>query len=545
MAKKKSNTKPMRFATLIRVSTEQQERQGESLRTQDKQLSQIVENLGGKITARYGGQEHATAGWERAEMDKLLRDAAKQRKPFDAVIVTEPTRWSRENISAKTGLDRLRANGITFFAGAKEYDLFDPRDRFILELSATIGALQAGEQKQKSVQNKIERAKRGIPTGGSLPWGRTFDKQTGKWALDKKKQKIIRDAAQRYLAGESIKNLAAEYGIDNTTLHQVLTRRSGRKWSLKFSVPDLAIDETVEMEIPPLLDERTIKAIKKKVAANKTYTHGHSKYQYLFSRVVFCAKCNSPLTGQTSEGVRYYRHIGKNCLKGFVRADDLEEVVIRHLFEMFGNPQAVQKAIEEAMPEQGHADELRSREEHLIGELGKIAKSKDRILGLIERDKITDDEADKRLDSLNDREAKFLDELSNLQEHLAKLPDIERIVKMSKQVAGRSRKHTSAKKWAIQSHINHAFDEMTFEAKRALAQAVFSGKMSDGRRMGVYVDAIPGQERKRPKKWAYKVRGLLVDLETATMTPERLKSFFEESGGAPLQKELLTTSGSY
>jgi hypothetical protein len=77
-------TKPLRFASFIRVSTEKQADRGESLRTQNKQNTAAVKLIGGVITHRYGGQEHATDDWEKRERDKMLADASKKR--FDAVI---------------------------------------------------------------------------------------------------------------------------------------------------------------------------------------------------------------------------------------------------------------------------------------------------------------------------------------------------------------------------------------------------------------------------------------------------------------------------
>jgi hypothetical protein len=53
--------------------------------------------LGGKIAQRFGGQEHATAGFEREKLAQLLADAEKKPRPFDAVIVADATRWSRDN----------------------------------------------------------------------------------------------------------------------------------------------------------------------------------------------------------------------------------------------------------------------------------------------------------------------------------------------------------------------------------------------------------------------------------------------------------------
>src|SRR4030042_3480199 len=98
----------LRFAALRRVSTEQQEKTGESLRTQKTDIEKYVEQLGGEIIAWYGGQEHATPGYEKKEIDRLLNDAQKTPKRFDAVIVTHADRWRRDNRKSAKGLDILK-----------------------------------------------------------------------------------------------------------------------------------------------------------------------------------------------------------------------------------------------------------------------------------------------------------------------------------------------------------------------------------------------------------------------------------------------------
>src|SRR3954464_10781937 len=103
----------IRFAALIRVSTEKQEKQGESLKTQTTDNTKSVEHLGGTIFKWYGGQEHATPGYEKKEVDRLIQDARNKR--FDAVIVTDADRWSRDNDKSKEGLEVFAANDIRFF----------------------------------------------------------------------------------------------------------------------------------------------------------------------------------------------------------------------------------------------------------------------------------------------------------------------------------------------------------------------------------------------------------------------------------------------
>ena len=95
-----ATTKQIRFAALIRVSTERQEKR-ESLRTQRSQIKTAVGLQEGKIVKWYGGQEHATEGWEKQEFDRLLADAQKTPRLFDAVMITDPDRYSRDNLKAE------------------------------------------------------------------------------------------------------------------------------------------------------------------------------------------------------------------------------------------------------------------------------------------------------------------------------------------------------------------------------------------------------------------------------------------------------------
>jgi site-specific DNA recombinase len=539
---KVATKKSIRFAALIRVSTERQEKQGESLRTQRTQIENAVDSLGGKISAWYGGQEHGTPGWEKAEVNRLLSDASKQRKKFDAVMVAHPDRWSRDNLDSEKGLRKLQANGIRFFCLTTEHELSNPQARLFLSMSAAIGGYQAATQMQKSLENKIARAKRGIPTGGSLPFGRTYDKKTETWGVDKRKKTIIQNCAKRYLVGESIKELAQEYGMGHSTLHLTLTRKCGDRFPISFKSETLAIDEIVTIEIPRLLPERTIKRIAEKMKANKTYTHGQNKHQYLLSRMIFCSECGQPLTGQFNKEFRYYRHMGNNCLKGMVKAALVENVVMRQLFETFGNPTKLEQALSDAFPNRDKLEDLQKRESHLLTEIQKAKKAKDRILGMIEKDIITDDDAAKRLGGLNDKERKYQDEIERIQETLAKLPALERIRTISKQMSVKFRKRVrvSAKKAAIYYRVNRDFDGMSWEEKRQLAEMVFGGKTVDGSRMGVYVSSIPKFERKRPRHWAYEIRGHLIDGGGWTGLPN--EAFLE--GAATMQQELVTSSAS-
>ena len=258
---KQENNNSLLFAPLIRVSTDKQAKQGESLRTQKEQLSIAIKSLNGKIYRWYEGQEHATPDYERKILDQLMQDA--KEKKFDAIIVADLSRWSRDNAQNKQHIKILMESGIRFFDGTTEMDLFNPTHNFMLGMGVEIQEFFAKQQRFKSAINRIKRAKEGRPSCGKKPFGRIWDKETQTWKVDREKQRIIQEVARLYLEEDySWKQLGERFGMNGPNLHKIVCYRSGDKWSIHFKEKDFNLDETHILTIPPLLSEDTIIAIK-------------------------------------------------------------------------------------------------------------------------------------------------------------------------------------------------------------------------------------------------------------------------------------------
>jgi site-specific DNA recombinase len=506
-------TAGLRFASLVRVSTEQQAAQGESLVTQRSQNERDVLRLGGTIAGWYGGQEHSTPGWEKKEVDRLVADAGKGN--FDAVIVANADRWSRDNTKSTAGLDAFRKHGIRFFVGTTEYDLFNPEHRLFLGMSAVIGQFQAHHQSKKSIDNRIERARKGMPAAGKLPFGRTFDPAAG-WGIDPEKLAMVRDVARRYLAGESMGKLAEEYGVNHANLHKILTRRCGPEWVQEFHSDALNVHEAVTTVIPALLTPDVIGAVRAKAEGNKTFSHGEVKHQYLLSRMVFCSHCGLALSGQSNPRGRYYRHLHRSpCTrpgtKIWVNADELENAVLRDLFDLFGNPAKVRAAVEAATPNPAKVREARERLVRLDAEVGKVEAARNRVIDAIAEGLLTKAQAQGKLEEVNGREATLKTELEKTKAALANIPTPDEVRDAADRVVTAfGRRRVDYYNLARKNAANSDFDGMTYDEKRALAELVFAGKTPDGMRRGVYVQWIDGQET-RKKAWNYRVRGRLID----------------------------------
>ncbi len=496
----------IRFAPLIRVSTESQAARGESLRTQTAQIQQYVKSLDGTIPDncwKYSGQEHATPDQERKKLDQLLTDSGDDK--FDAVIVADASRWSRDNLKSKAGLEILRKNNVRFFVGTMEYDLFNPEHTFILGMSAEIGEFQARTQALKSITNRINRARRNIPTCGKLPYGRTYSEADG-WGIDAEKKQQIEWAAQQYFDGVSIVDISKTLGMNISNLWKILNHRSGKEWEIHFNNKKLNIDEAVTFTIPALLDEETIDRIKEQARANKTYTHGEIKNQYLLSRMVFCDKCGYALMGQTNHNTkRYYRHPRHRkhtcSITKWVPAALIEPAVLKALLEMFGDRERIEQAIKRATPDLKQTDAMRDELESLKDTQADVLKQRTRLVKMAAEGTLDESEIADQIKPIRERLAAMEDRIEVLESRLADSPNPDQVKRTSKLA---NRVLLDALKNLGPKGIKKLMDA-PYERRRRIVEMAFSGKDAEGRRLGVYVHQTDDPEN----PWTFEIRAVL------------------------------------
>jgi DNA invertase Pin-like site-specific DNA recombinase len=522
----------------LRVSTERQERKGESLLTQASQVEQAVASLGGTIVKRYAGQEHATEGYERALLDRLLSDAQKVPRVFDAVIVADATRWSRDNVRSDTGLETLRDAGVKFFVLNTEYDLHNPEARMFLRLTATIGGYHAAMQRKKSLENRIARAKRGLPTVGRLPYGRLFDKKSQTWSLDPAKQALVQEAARRYLAGEALPRLVDLVGLSQSRLYRLLGHECGDSWELSFADKTLAIEEQVMLTIPPLLDPATLRAVQQRLQANATYAHGQPKHDYLLAGHVFCSGCGANLCGTLAKGgQRYYRHScrqrARTCAitpRLWVNAARLEQAVIYQLANLLGNPAQIERVVRAAVPDRVQEQQ---RDEQLLAELVKVTRGRQRILDLVSKDLLSDADAENKLKELKERQQVLTREREGLAEALAQAPTKEQVQYFVKKVEEDIGIYDAAGTRYVGGNDFFSRKMMSHADKRRLVECCFGQPLPDGQPSGIYVAPAGASARHRPRDYTWTLRGLL-SFETV------LHSLSDRSTGTPKHPERLS-----
>jgi hypothetical protein len=171
--------------------------------------------------------------------------------------------------------------------------------------------------------------------------------------------------------------------------------------------------------------------------------------------------------------------------------------------------------VEAALPDRDKAEGLLHRRRRAEAELEKVKGAKDRLVRLLGKGTLTEEEAAGELDDLRGREATLKEELQATAAALDGLPTPEQIRDTAERVAaafgaGVGDEYGDAVLAARKNVINSRYERMTPEEGRALLEMLFGGKLPDGRRAGVYVSWLDGEPQHGPKRWSFQVRGRLV-----------------------------------
>jgi len=499
----------LRFAGLVRVSTEGQKEKGASLKTQKDSIKGSVKQLGGNPAniGWYEGQEHSTEGYERKICDQLLADANKNL--FDAVICYDLSRWSRDNLRSKTNLKVLEKNGIKFYEGTRKYDLSNYDDIFYIGIMTEINERAAKEIKAKACESKITRAQEGwaVSSPKCLPWGRTFDNDKKKvyasvydrWGIKDGAKEQMNMIVDRYINREKTKVLADELGIYPSNLLEIFRGCLGKKWKRSFFSPRRNEKVPVEIPIPALIDdEKKIEKVMETIESKKTWAHGSYKNDYLFASIIFDGNCGHTLTGTIKGGIKYYYHqdnYKKGCgSRKYIPEKDLEVAVFSHLFYMYRDDEKIEEAVCRTYPDQEKQKQLRAADAFDLKEILKIDRSINTIVGAVGEGNIKPEQAKLKLKDLEERKVIFQNKIEKRKPLLQDTPptrkEIEDEVQLVRLIAKRC--------YSSPSQIS----KMSFKDKRRLLELAFGGKDRKGDRLGIYIEQ--GSTKKSIK---YSIKG--------------------------------------
>ena len=182
---------------------------------------------------------------------------------------------------------------------------------------------------------------------------------------------------------------------------------------------------------------------------------------------------------------------------------------MRDVFNLLGNPAAIERAVKAAIPDAVKA--IKQRERFQV-EVAKIQKARDRVLSLIQKDAITDKQAEGNLLKIKSQEAEFLAKLDDLGTMLADMPDAGVIrhaaIRLTEMWGSLTLMDDAGNTYAGGNDVQ-SFLLMSKADRRALIRTAFDGRLPDGKPAGIYVTPAGGK-RHGSKRFTYTLRGQLL-----------------------------------
>jgi site-specific DNA recombinase len=209
----------MKTAIYCRIS---QDRSGDGLGVsrQEDDCRALIERRGWTVAGLYVDDDRsAYSGRRRPAYEELLAEL--KAGMFDAIVAWHPDRLHRSPRELEDFIDLVEASSVAVATvQAGEYDLGTASGRMTARV---VGAVARAESEHKSERIKRQReqaASRGEYHGGGRAYGYESDGVT----IVPDEAAMIREAAQRVFAGESIRSIAIDWNS-----RQVPTAR-GKPW---------------------------------------------------------------------------------------------------------------------------------------------------------------------------------------------------------------------------------------------------------------------------------------------------------------------------
>ena len=334
----------------------------ESIEGQIRECKAFAVTKGIVITGTYIDRALSAKTDNRPEFLQMIRDSAK--KEFDFVIVYQLDRFSRSRYDSAVYKAKLKKNGVKVLS-AKENISDEPTGIVLESLLEGMAEYYSAELSQKVLRGMTENAMKGMSTGGALPFG--YKRTDGHIVVDEAAVPGVKMMFEMFINRHTINAIQKQL--------QALGYRNSRGKVISSGAITRAIQNEkyigvlkwhnirIENCHPAIIDKETFDAAQR--IAKDAYTPHSSKSEiYSLTSKLVCGKCGTSYvgtSGTSKQGIRHHyytcynrltksrKKFNRNCDSRNLRADQLEEAVIKATVQMMSDEKILDKITEYAM----------------------------------------------------------------------------------------------------------------------------------------------------------------------------------------------------
>lgn len=314
----------MRAALYIRVSTEEQGRDGFSIDAQKTLLIQLCEKEEWDIESFYIDEGYSAKDMKRPELQRLIKNLPS----LDVVIFWRLDRLTRNSRNFQQMQEVFSSHNVAIKSATENIDTTTAQGRFVLELSVSLAQLERETTAERVHFVMEDRHRKGLRNGAVAPFG--YDLIDGVLTVNNEKADIVKKVFHLYLRNNGMLAIAKKFNQDplmrkhkdkwnytivryilmNPIYHGKL-RWNYRKLSGKPTGKEIIVDSEHESIIDTATFEEAQRQIELRAERGKRVTS-----YYAFTGVLRCERCGYAMIG-SSRKTKYDRKRFYKCLGRF------------------------------------------------------------------------------------------------------------------------------------------------------------------------------------------------------------------------------------
>lgn len=301
-----NNTKHVEEVALyVRVSTEEQAINGDSLRTQREELTKYALDNGFHIFGIYEDDGFSATNLKRPALQRLLKDV--EQNKINRILITKLDRLSRGVRNYYKVLDVLDEHDVYWQTIFEKYDSSTANGRLHINIMLSVAeneSAQTSERIKSVFKTKLENREL---VSGKIPIG--LKKDGKKLVIDEDKKQIVLDAFKYYKEHNSAYSVFKKLDLKYPELHlnymrtyRILTNK------LYIGIKATRYGE-IDNYCPSIIKKKTFENVQKLLSKNARKSTLVNTEGFLFQGMLKCAECGYTLSGKfRSKGTENYKY---------------------------------------------------------------------------------------------------------------------------------------------------------------------------------------------------------------------------------------------
>lgn len=252
-------------AIYVRVSTEEQAKEGFSLAAQEQALKDHAKLLGYDVYKIYKDEGKSAKDMHRPAMQQMLKDAEK--RYFSAIIVYKLDRFSRSLKDLILTIEKLKEIEIDFVSVQDRIETASASGKLMFHIISSFAEFERDIISERTKFGMTEKAKEGGVVSKAPLGYKVID---GKFTIDHEQSEKVRIIFEEFLKTEdSLNTLAKRHALTVRGLLMILRNRT--------YIGEIKFKESYDGQHESLIDTQIFDAVQTKLESEST---GRTKKKY-------------------------------------------------------------------------------------------------------------------------------------------------------------------------------------------------------------------------------------------------------------------------